>query len=209
MPQLLTRDRARIGDTTAVAELAARAQLRSQVGRLERELARLSAEAFPRLVIDHRVAGSSPAPRVLGLGELERIRDDLADRVSEARRDLAERAAFEARNRELLQALLAAPERHRGLEIGRADVGEPGCGGWRSVPRYGLLGMLMGWWRVKVSSGCPIAGRLAAVEQQREAEAGRTAPAQGRAREGAGADAGVDHRPPPERVGQAAARPIS
>ena len=30
----------------------------------------------------------------------------------------------------------------------------------------GPLGMLMGWWRVKVSSGCPLAGRLEAVERQ-------------------------------------------
>lgn len=148
-----------------IDEHGARVQLRSQVGRLERELARLTAEGFPRVAIDYRVEGSAPAPLVLGLGELERIRDELADRVSEARRALAERAEFEGRNRQLLEALLDAPEKHRGLEIGRADVGEPGCGGWRSVPRYGLVGMLMGWWRVKVSSGCPLAGRLAAVER--------------------------------------------
>jgi hypothetical protein len=157
-----------------VDERLARSQLRAQVGRLERELARLTAEAFPRLAIDYRVEGSAPAPRVLGLGDLERIRDELADRVSEARSALAERAELEARNRELLTALLEAPEEHRGLEIKRADVGEPGCGGWQSVPRYGLLGMLMGWWRVKVSSGCPLAGRLTAVEQQLEEEAGGT-----------------------------------
>src|SRR5215213_2248704 len=24
-------------------------------------------------------------------------------------------------------------------------------------PRYGLLGMLMNWWRVRISSGCPLA----------------------------------------------------
>ena len=29
----------------------------------------------------------------------------------------------------------------------------------------------MGWWRVKVSSGCPLAGRLAAVEQEAQAKA--------------------------------------
>jgi hypothetical protein len=179
MQQLLSRDRVELGEAVGVDERAARAQLRAQVGRLERELARLTAEGFPRLQIDYWVEGSAPAPRLLGLGELERVRDELADRVSEANRALVERAAFEARNRELLRALLAAPEEHRGLEIGRADVGEPGCGGWRSVPRYGLLGMLMGWWRVKVSSGCPLAGRLAAVEQQLEEEAGRQAAAQG------------------------------
>jgi hypothetical protein len=195
MQQLLSAHRA--GEIYVGAdERAARAQLRSQVGRLERHLARLAAEAFPRFAIDHRVEGSVPAPRVLGLGELERIRDELADRVSEAEKALAERAGFEARNRELLTALLEAPEEHRGLEISRADVGEPGCGGWQSVPRYGLLGMLMGWWRVKVSSGCPLAGRLAAVEQQLEEEAGGTAAAQSGAGEAGGEVRGrfIHHR---------------
>jgi hypothetical protein len=34
--------------------------------------------------------------------------------------------------------------------------------------------MLMGWWRVKVSSGCPLAGRLAAVEQEAQGQATAT-----------------------------------
>jgi hypothetical protein len=190
MQELLSRQRAEVGEATSADERAARAQLRFQVGKLERELGQLAAEAFPRVEIDCKVAGSGPSPRLLDLGDLERVRDELADRMSEARRALAERAEVEAANRELLTALLEAPEKHRGLEIGRADVGEPGCGGWRSVPRYGLLGMLMGWWRVKVSSGCPLAGRLAAVEQQLEEEAGRTATAQG----AAAGEAGPKHR---------------
>ncbi len=165
MQQLLTRDRASVRENVGADERAARSQLRAQIGRLERQLGQLAAEAFPRLSIDCRVDAPASAPRVLDLGELECVRDELADRISEARQALAVRAEFEARNRELLTALLEAPEKHRGLEIGRADVGEPGCGGWRSAPRYGLIGMLMGWWRVKVSSGCPLAGRLAAVEQ--------------------------------------------
>jgi hypothetical protein len=60
--------------------------------------------------------------------------------------------------------MLAEPAAHPWVYISRHDVGEPGCGGWHSRPRLGPLGMLMGWWRVKVSSGCPLAGRLAAVE---------------------------------------------
>lgn len=165
MQELLTRDRASIREVVVDDELCARAQLRSQVGRLERQLARLTAAGFPFVAVDYRVAGSASAPCLLDLGALERVRDELADRISEARRTLAERAEFEARNRELLTALIEAPEKHRGLEISRADVGEPGCGGWRSAPRYGVIGMLMGWWQVKVSSGCPLAGRLAAVER--------------------------------------------
>ncbi len=166
MQELLSRER--LGGAAEVGigadEHRARGQLRAQVGRLERELARLTAEGFPFVAVDYRVAATSPTPCLLDLGALERVRDELADRVSEARRALAERAALEARNRELLTALIEAPERHRGLEISRADVGEPGCGGWRSAPRYGVIGMLMGWWQVKVSSGCPLAGRLTAVE---------------------------------------------
>ena len=37
-----------------------------------------------------------------------------------------------------------------------ADIGEPGCHDWHVRPRFGLLGMLAGWWRVVVSSGCPL-----------------------------------------------------
>ena len=62
--------------------------------------------------------------------------------------------------------MLAAPADYKWLRISRADVGEPGCGHWHSRPRLGPLGMLMGWWRVKVSSGCPLSGRLAAVERE-------------------------------------------
>ena len=36
------------------------------------------------------------------------------------------------------------------------DIGEPGCRDWHVRPRFGLLGMLAGWWRVVVSSGCPL-----------------------------------------------------
>jgi hypothetical protein len=52
----------------------------------------------------------------------------------------------------------AHPEQHRGAVVTSADLGEPGCTVWAVRPRLGLIGMLMGWWRVKVSSGCPLAG---------------------------------------------------
>jgi len=42
-------------------------------------------------------------------------------------------------------------------------VGEPGCGVWQVRPRLGLIGMLMGWWQVKLSSGCPLPGGRAAA----------------------------------------------
>jgi hypothetical protein len=51
--------------------------------------------------------------------------------------------------------MVAAPERFKWVRISNEDVGEPGCKHWHSRPRLGLIGMLMGWWRVKISSGCP------------------------------------------------------
>jgi hypothetical protein len=161
MPDLLERQHTALrvdGD-----ERLARAELRRQIGRLERELGSLFAEAFPRLRLDAGVAAISPAPRALGLGDLEAVRDSLATRIGEAQVRLRERAELETRNRELLERMRAAPAEHKWLRIARADVGEDGCGHWHSRPRLGPLGMLMGWWRVKVSSGCPSAGRLAAV----------------------------------------------
>lgn len=157
----------------------ARRDLRRQIGQLEHDLGGLVAEAFGRVEIEAAVAAGAAAPRVLGLGELERVRDDLADRVAEARLTLAERARVESDNRELLRKMLADPRRYKWLRIRRADVGEPGCGAWHSRPVLGPVGMLAGWWRVKVSSGCPLAGRLAAVDHEgqteKDCEAGREA----------------------------------
>jgi len=141
---------------------------------LERELGGLFGEAFGRIDIDHRVGALAVEPRVLDLGELERVRDDLADRVAEARLALRERSRVETGNRELLRKMLISPGDYRWVKVTRGDVGEPGCGAWHSRPRLGPIGMLMGWWRVKVSSGCPLAGRLTAVEREAQGEATET-----------------------------------
>jgi hypothetical protein len=165
MPDLLERDTL-AGLRTGVDERLARAELRRQIGRLEREMAGLFGEAFGRVEIGCDVGALSAEPRVLGLGELERVRDDLATRIGEARLALDERSRVETRNRDLLRRMLADPAEFKWVRVSRHDVGEPGCGTWHSRPRFGMLGMLMGWWRVKVSSGCPLPGRLAAVEQE-------------------------------------------
>jgi len=137
-------------------ERLARAELRRQIGRLEHQLSRLFAEGFPRVEIDTRVTAVAAGPRTLGLGDLERVRDELADRVAEARGALEGRSVADARNRELLEQMLERPADFKWLRISREELGLPGCGHWHSRPRYGLLGMLMGWWRVKISSGCPL-----------------------------------------------------
>jgi hypothetical protein len=106
---------------------------------------------------------------VLDLGELEATRDRLAERIAEARAALADRTEVETGNREMLREMLDRPREFKWVRISRADIGEPGCGAWHSRPWLGPVGMLMGWWRVKVSSGCPLAGRLTAVEHQDQA----------------------------------------
>jgi len=71
-------------------------------------------------------------------------------------------APFEEANRGLLESMIAEPERYRWVRVAAEDVGERPCQHWHSRPRWGILGMLLGWWRVKHSSGCPLATGLAA-----------------------------------------------
>jgi hypothetical protein len=139
---------------TDVDETAARRSLRDQIARLERELANLFASAYPRRGLEWGV-GSPGGPRLLSLEDLEVLRDDLAERVEETRRSLRDRAYVEQKNRERIDALIAEPARFKWVRISNADIGEPGCKFWHSRPRLGLIGMLMGWWRVRISSGCP------------------------------------------------------
>ena len=133
----------------AVDERTARESLRRQVARLERRLA-----ALPP------VGGAAEAgrPRLLGLGDLERLRDDLVGQLAEAERARrqADRAEADARLR--LEAMRADPGAHRGTAVALHELGLPGCGVYRPRPRLGLLGRLAGWWEVKLSSGCPLPG---------------------------------------------------
>jgi hypothetical protein len=94
---------------------------------------------------------------VLGVADLEGVRDALAGRLQSARAQLARRADAEEQNRALVEEMIAKPDRYRWVRISNEDIGEPGCRHWHSRPRWGLLGMILGWWRVKLSSGCPLA----------------------------------------------------
>ena len=139
-----------------LADRRVRSELRRQIALLERRLGELFAAAFPRKGIEWRV-GAEGGPRVLDVAQLERVRDALATRLRAAEAEVARRGRIEERNRQRLEEMLVAPEHHRGLLITAHDIGEPSCRTWRSVPRLGVVGMLMGWWRVKISSGCPLA----------------------------------------------------
>jgi hypothetical protein len=160
-----------------VDERPARRALRSQIARLERELGDQRCSSWPRAMSEQaasRVArprataeGSEQrmlravatdrrsGPRMLSFGELEALRDELVSALATERSVLSERLLAEERSRRLREELLLDPASHAGARVRNAEVGEAGCGEVRSEPAAGLLGLLMGWWRVVVSSGCP------------------------------------------------------
>ena len=135
--------------------------VRAQVAKLERELSGIVANGFPHIAPpgqagtngSHRIGG---APRLLNLEQLERTRDELAGRVQLAQRATAERVELETRSRELLERMKREPAHYKFVRLPVRDLGEHGCGVWEVRPRMGLLGMLAGWWQVKLSSGCPL-----------------------------------------------------
>jgi hypothetical protein len=143
------------GTSEAAAERAARAALRGQIARLEHELSRIVTAGFPN--IPPIPTGLRPSgPVLLGMAELERQRDRLAARVQQLTRLAAARAAHERRAREQLRKMKLEPGRYRFVRLPVSELGEGGCGVWEVRPRFGLIGMLAGWWQLKLSSGCPL-----------------------------------------------------
>jgi hypothetical protein len=148
------------------AERAMRRTLRAQVARLERELSAIVAERFPYIsatapaehgpLLRRGDPGQMPAPSLLGLEELERTRDHLAGRLQRLRRLATERDKHERRAHEQLARMKLEPGRFKFMRIPVSDLGQGGCGVWHVRPRLGLIGMLAGWWQVKLSSGCPL-----------------------------------------------------
>jgi hypothetical protein len=147
-----------LAPTTETQERAARRTLLDQIARLEGELAQLFCTTFPREGFEWGVSSPRGGPRLLPLAELERVRDSLAERLADNRVQLDRRALVEERNRRRIEHMLLEPERHKWELISNEDIGEPGCKHWHVRPRYGLLGMFVNWWRVRISSGCPLAG---------------------------------------------------
>jgi hypothetical protein len=146
---------------TVPDERAARRSLLDQVGRLEQELSQLFCSTWPRKGFEFSVA-SRGGPRLLPLADLEELRDELADRVSHLRRALSDRTYAEEQSRRLIEEMMLEPERFKWVRVANEDIGEPGCKHWHVRPRFGVIGMMLNWWRVKISSGCPLAtGHLA------------------------------------------------
>ena len=139
-----------------VDERAARRMLRDQISHLERELVSACLDACPRLTPPPPVRSLS-GPRMLSLGELERVRDEMAGRLAHVRGDADAQILRQAESRALLERMYADPPAHKWLRISNAQLGEPGCKHFHVRPRLGPIGLLAGWWHVKVSSGCPLA----------------------------------------------------
>ena len=138
-----------------VDEREARAALRAQIARLELKLAEALTDVKP-----HEAPAVGPAPRrhprLLSLGDLERVRDGLAARLADVRHVIALRVEEEAEKRVLLERMLRDPADYKWVRVTNGDLDDPGCVSYHVKPRLGLIGMLAGWWHVKVSSGCPL-----------------------------------------------------
>lgn len=137
------------------AECSARQELRRQIAQLERKISRGSQDLPPPDVYEPRERSSGPRTRMLDLAELELERDRLVGRLMRARERCDRQASEQAAVRARLEAMLAEPRRFKYTRVSLAALGQPGCGAYRCRPRVGLVGMLAGWWEVKLSSGCP------------------------------------------------------
>src|SRR6185503_16457086 len=102
-------------------------------------------------------AALASGPRLLTLGELERVRDGLAGRLAHVRGEAEAQLQRQAESRALLERMFDDPSAHQWLRVSNAQLGEPGCKHFHVRPRLGPIGLLAGWWHVKVSSGCPLA----------------------------------------------------
>ena len=158
VPDVVDRPVALVLPAAPPDERAARRTLRDQVARLESELGQVFCATWPRTEMAAPVVPSrGGGPRLLSLAELEELRDDLAGRVSDARKALSDRTWVEEQNRRLIEEMLLDPKRHKWRRVSAEDIGERGCKHWHVRPRLGFIGMFMGWWRVVISSGCPLA----------------------------------------------------
>jgi DNA-binding transcriptional regulator YhcF (GntR family) len=136
-------------------ERLGRHELRRQIAHLEAELASYP-EARGRSDTVHPLL--LPKGHVAGMAELERIRDELMQRLKDAREAAERRGERQSRARARREAMAENAAAHKLQKVSSEEVGEPGCVTWEVQTTWGPVGALMNWWRVKVSSGCPLAG---------------------------------------------------
>ena len=137
-------------------ERAARSALRDQIARLEEQLAGHVTSAFPLSPTVAPIGGFTDGARLQTLAELEQRRDGLALRLKEVRQQLDELGKRQGAARTRLEQIMLDPAAHPWERVTHQDIGEPGCRQYHARPRLGFLGLLMDWWRVRISSGCPL-----------------------------------------------------
>jgi DNA-binding transcriptional regulator YhcF (GntR family) len=141
-------------------ERLGRNELRRQIARLESLLA-----SYPGV----RKPGEPTHPllrpkgHVADMAELERTRDELLERLRGAREEAERRGEGQHQARVRLEEMATDPAAHKWETVTKEELGEPGCSTWEVAPKWGPVGALMNWWRVKVSSGCPLAGPFEAA----------------------------------------------
>lgn len=134
-------------------ERLGRNELRRQIARLEAQLA-----SYP----EARKAGApthpllQPKGHIADMAELEQTRDELMERLKRARENEERRGERQRDARTRLEGMTADPASHKWETVSKQELGEPGCATWEVSPKWGPVGALMNWWRVKVSSGCPL-----------------------------------------------------
>jgi DNA-binding transcriptional regulator YhcF (GntR family) len=134
-------------------ERLGRRELRRQIARLEAQLASYPGDARKPGEPTHPLL--RPKGHVADMAELEAIRDELIERLKRARAAAERRGERQRRARSRMEEMVSDPAAHKWETISKQDLGEPGCASWEVQPRWGPVGALMNWWRVKVSSGCP------------------------------------------------------
>ena len=144
------------GPVEVVDERAARAELRNQIARLEEQLAGHVTSAFPLSPRVPRIGGERSGARMQTLTDLEQRRDALADALAEMRRELDELGRRQEKARGRMEQIMLDPAAHPWERVTHEDIGECGCRQYHARPRLGFLGLLMDWWRVRISSGCPL-----------------------------------------------------
>jgi DNA-binding transcriptional regulator YhcF (GntR family) len=141
-------------------ERPGRRELLRQIARLEAQLASYPAATLPEEPTHPLLR---PKGHVADMAELEQTRDELMARLKAAREAAERTGERQRRARARLEEMAEDPAAHKWETVLSEEMGEPGCGAWEVQPRWGPVGALMNWWRVKVSSGCPLPAPLEAA----------------------------------------------
>jgi GntR family transcriptional regulator len=127
-----------------------RRELRGQIAWLESELGAYAwQERLPPPPGGPLTA--APLGRVADVETLARTRAGLIDRLARLRGEAERRGEAQHEARRHVTEMVSDPGRHSWEIVTAEEAGDDGGREWRVVPRFGPLGAIMGWWRVKVT----------------------------------------------------------